>query len=172
MEENLPKTGKYSFNYGLILGGINTAFGIMLYTIDAHTSESPIGMVVGVAIMVAVVFWAIFNFRKANNGFLSLAEALKLGAGIALISGIIAIIYQLVLVNFLDPDFPSKIMDARLAEPLANGDITAEQAAQQKEMSIEFWWMGYPVLLILNILIGLAVGLVGGLIFKKQKPAY
>jgi hypothetical protein len=33
-------------------------------------------------------------------------------------------------------------------------------------------WITYPVILIFNILIGLIVGWIGGLIMKKAKPAY
>lgn len=172
VEENPPKTGKYSLNYGLILGGIGVAFGIMLFLQDAHTSQSPGVMAVGILLTAGVIFWGIYNFRKANGGYLTLGQALKLGAGIALIAGIVSVLFNIILVNYLDPDAPSKIMDARLAEPLANGDITAAQAEQQKEMSLQYWWMGYPVIVIVNVLIGLVIGLIAGLIFKKPKPAY
>lgn len=172
MEENQPKTGKFSLNYGLILGGISVVFGIMLYTQDMHTSQSPALMIIGIVLAAVVTFIGISNFRKANEGFLTLSQALKIGAGIALISAIIAVVYNLVLVNIIDPDTPSKIMDARLGPALESGEITQEQFDVQKEQSIQFWWMGYPVLLILNILIGLVLGLISGLILKKAKPAY
>lgn len=172
MEENQPKTGKFSLNYGLILGLISVVFGIMLYTQDMHTSQSPALMIIGIVLAAIVTFIGISNFRKANEGFLTLSQALKIGAGIALISAIIAIIYNLVLVNVIDPDAPSKIMDARLGPALESGEITQEQFNVQKDQSIKFWWMGYPVLLILNILIGLVLGLISGLILKKAKPAY
>jgi len=172
MEENQPKTGKFSLNYGLILGGISVIFGVMLYTQDMHTSQSPALMIIGIALAAVVTFIGISNFRKANEGFLTLSQALKIGAGIALISAIIAIIYNLVLVNVIDPDTPSKIMDARLGPALESGEITQEQFDLQKEQSIKFWWMGYPFILIINILIGLILGLITGLILKKDKPAY
>ncbi|UII79131.1 DUF4199 domain-containing protein [Flagellimonas sp. CMM7] len=172
MEENQPKTGKFSLNYGLILGLVSVVFGIMLYTQDMHTSQSPALMIIGIVLAAIVTFIGISNFRKANEGFLTLSQALKIGAGIALISAIIAIVYNLVLVNAIDPDAPSKIMDARLGPALESGEITQEQFNVQKDQSLKFWWMGYPVLLILNILIGLVLGLISGLILKKAKPAY
>jgi len=172
MEENQPKTGKYSLNYGLILGGISVAFGLMLYTIDAHTSQDPINTVINIVLMVGITFWGIHSFRKANGGFLKLGEAVKLGAGIAVVAGVIGVIYLLLLSNVLDPDFAEKATEARLAEAVASGQITAEQSAQQKELSVQWFWVGYPIILIFNIIIGLVIGLVGGLIFKKAKPAY
>ncbi|WP_222984485.1 DUF4199 domain-containing protein [Flagellimonas meishanensis] len=172
MEEQQPKTGKFSLNYGLILGGISVVFGIMLYTQEMHTSQSSALMVIGIAIAAVVTFLGISAFKKANGSYLSLSEALKIGAGIALIAGIIGIVYNIVLVNYIDPDAPSKIMDARLGPALMNGEITQEEFDMQKEQSIKFWWMGYPIILIINILIGLVLGLVTGLILKKSKPAY
>ncbi|PRX54364.1 DUF4199 domain-containing protein [Flagellimonas meridianipacifica] len=172
MEVQQPKTGKFSLNYGLILGGISLVFGVLLYTQDLHTSQSPGIMIFGIVIAAIVTFLGIQAFKKANGGYLSLGEALKIGAGVALISAIVAIIYNLVLVNVLDPDAPSKIMDARLGPALESGEITQEQFDQQKEQSINFWWMGYPIILIFNILIGLVLGLISGLILKKAKPAY
>ncbi|UCE69650.1 MAG: DUF4199 domain-containing protein [Flavobacteriaceae bacterium] len=170
MEANPPKTGKFSLNYGLILGGLGVIFGLMLFMSDAHTSQSPVNSIISIVMSLGVIFWGILNFRKANEGFLSIGEALKLGAGIALVAGIVSVLYVMILSNVLDPDFPSKVMDARLAD--VAGDFTPEQLQQQKEMGLKFWWFGYPVILIVNIIIGLIIGLVGGLIFKKVQPDY
>jgi len=172
MESNPPKTGKFSLNYGLILGGIGVVFGLMLYMADAHTAQSTVNSVVSLVLSVGVIFWGILNFRKANGGYLTIGQALKLGAGIALIAGIISVLYLLLLSNVLDPDFASKSMDARLAEAAADNNLTPEQIQQQKEMGLKFFWVGYPIILIANIIIGLIIGLVGGLIFKKAQADY
>ena len=172
MEETQPKTGKFSLNYGLILGGISVVFGLMLYSMDAHYTQDPATTIISILIMVGITAWAIFNFRKANGGYLSLGQALKIGAGIALIAGIIGVLYTILLANVIDPDFAAKVMDNRLADAAASGDLTPEQIQQQKEMGIKFFWMGYPFIIIINILIGLVIGLVAGLILKKEKPAY
>ncbi len=172
MEENQPKIGKFSLNYGLILGIISVVFGIMLYSMDAHYSRDPANTVISIVIMVAVIIWGIYSFRKANNGFLALGQALKLGAGIALISGIIAIIYTMVLANVMDPDFAVKVAEAQKAAAEADGQMTAAQIEQQYDGTINYFWISYPFILIFNIILGLVIGLIGGLILKKSKPAY
>jgi hypothetical protein len=172
MEANPPKTGKFSLNYGLILGGLAVIFGVMLFMSDAHTSQSPVNSIISIAMSIGVIFWGILNFKKANDGYLTLGQALKLGAGIALVAGIITVLWTMLLANVLDPDFPSKVMDTRLAEVAEEANMTPEQIQQQKEMGLKFWWFGYPVILIFNIIIGLVIGLVGGLIFKKAQPDY
>lgn len=172
MEATAPKTGKYVLNYGLILGALGVVFGVMLYILDAHTSREPSTMVISLLMTIGVIFWAVYEYRKDNNGLLSIGQALKLGAGIGLIAAILGILWQLVLVEFLDPEFPAKVMDIQTQELVASGELTPEQAQQQKEMGIKFFWFGYPVYLIMSILIGLVVGLVAGLVFKRSQPAY
>ncbi len=172
MEENQPKTGKFSLNYGLILGLVLVVFSVMLYTMDAHTSRDPANQVISIVIMVGIISWGIFNFRKANSGYLSLSQALKLGAGIALISGIIAIIYTAFLSNVLDPEFAVKVAEIQKAADEAAGELTTQQIQQRYNGTIDFFWISYPFILIFNILLGLVIGLLAGLVLKKQKPSY
>ena len=172
MEENQPKVGKFSLNYGLILGLISVVFGIMLFTMDAHYSQDPANTVISIVIMVAVTIWGIYSFRKANSGYLSLGQAVKLGAGIALIAGIIGVIYTMVLANVMDPEFATKIAELNKVKAEADGQMSAEQIQMQYDNTINYFWFGYPVILIFNIILGLLIGLVGGLILKKAKPAY
>ncbi|WP_297792088.1 DUF4199 domain-containing protein [uncultured Eudoraea sp.] len=172
MEENQPKTGKFSLNYGLILGAISVIFGIMLYSMDAHTSQDPSNTVISIVIMVAVIIWGIISFRKANGGFLTLGEALKLGAGIALVAAIIAVLYTVLMANVIDPDFALKIAENQKAAGEAAGTMSAEQLQQQYDGTINYFWISYPFILIFNIIAGLIIGLIGGLILKKAKPDY
>ncbi len=172
MENNAPKIGKFSLNYGLILGGLGVIFGLMLFLSDAYVTQSPVNSIINIAMSTGVIFWGILNFRKANGGYLKVGQALKLGAGIALIAGIFSVLWTMFLSNVLDPEFPSKIMDLQMAELAETTDMTPEQLQQQKELGLNFWWFGYPVILIASIVIGLIIGLVGGLIFKKAAPDY
>lgn len=172
MEENQPKTGKFSLHYGLILGAVSVVFGLMLFSMDAHYSQDPINTAINIVIMVAVIIWGIFNFRKANGGFLTLSEALKLGAGIALVAGIIGILYIILLSKVLDPDFVVKLADMQRSTSQASGEFTDAQIQQQYDGTVNYFWFSYPVILIFNIIAGLIIGLIGGLILKKAKPDY
>ena len=173
MEENQPTTGKYSLNFGALAGGIGIVFGIMLYTMDMHYERGLAVQATQIAILAAVIALGICQFKKANLGFLSLSEALKLGAGIALISGIIGLIYFFVFSNYVEPDFMDNMYEIGKQQAMENNpELTEEQIDQGIEMQKSFAWISYPVILILNVIIGLVVGLIAGLILKKQKPAY
>ncbi len=117
---------------------------------------------------VAITWWAIFNFRKANGGLLSLGEAIKLGIGIALISGVIYIVYMIFLSSVLDTEFITKIAENGKAAAEEAGVMTSAQIDQQYQGTIDYFWVSYPFILIINIIIGLIIGLIGGLIFKKS----
>ena len=171
MEKQVPKITAFSLRYGLILGGISVVFGMMLYLQNLHIDSNPVFMIAGVVFMAMVIFWGIINFKKANEGFLTLGQALKMGAGIALISALIGILYNLILIYYIDPETPSKIMEARLEPILKSGQITQEQFDQQKAQSVKYWWMGYPVVLVLNSFVGLILGWVTGAFLKKVQPA-
>lgn len=168
MDSTLPKTGKFSLNFGLLLGVVGVVFALMLFLIDAHTTQSPAVQVVNVVISVSVIFWGILNFKKANGGYLKIGEALKLGAGIAVVAGIIQVVYTIFMANVLDPEFASKMMDLRMAEAVEQGTLTSDQIENAKEMGEKFFWFGYPIMLIVSVVFGLIIGLVGGLVFKKS----
>lgn len=168
MDSTQPKTGKFSLNFGLLLGVVGVVFALMLFLIDAHTTQSPAVQVVNVVISVSVIFWGILNFKKANGGYLKIGEALKLGAGIAVVAGIIQVVYTIFMANVLDPEFASKMMDLRMAEAVEQGTLTSDQIENAKEMGEKFFWFGYPIMLIVSVVFGLIIGLVGGLVFKKS----
>lgn len=169
MENTQPSTGKYSLNYGLLLGAVGVAFSLMLFFVDAHTNtRNPVVTVVNIVLSVAVIFWGILSYKKANGGYLKIGEALKMGAGISLIAGVIQVLYTLLLVNVLDPEYVSKVMDLQMAEAVEQGTMTSDQIQQAKEMGMKFFWFGYPLMLIVSVVFGLIIGLVGGLIFKKS----
>jgi hypothetical protein len=168
MEQTQPKIGKFSLNYGLILGAISVVFGLMLYSMDAHANQDSSSQVIGIVLAVAITMWAIFNFRKANGGLLSLGQAIKLGTLIALISGVIYIVYLIFLSNVLDTEFISKIAENSKAAAEEAGVMTTAQIDQQYQGTIDYFWVSYPIILIINVIIGLVIGLIGGLIFKKS----
>ena len=172
MEQQPPKTGKFALNYGIILGAISVAFGIILYSMDMHLERNWTVGAVGILIMASIIAMGILAYKKANGALLSLGQALKVGMGIALIGAIISVIYQYVLVNFIDVDAIDKIMELQKAQFAENSKLTPEQIDQQIEMSKKFFWVGYPIILIVNLFFGFIISLIAGLIMKKTESEY
>ncbi len=172
MEETQASIKKTSLNYGLLLGLISIVFSLMLYFMDLHLQQNPVITIVGVLISVAIIFLGIYNFKKANGGFLTLKEGLKAGFGITFVSAIIMLIYNLVFAYGIEPEFATQVMEMKKAEMMESGKMTTEQINQQVEMSIKYFWMGYLVFFVLGLLIGFIISLISGLILKKAKSTY
>jgi len=173
MEEQQPKTGKFALNYGLLLGLISVVFGVMLYTQKMHYERNTGIIVISIVIMAAIIFVGVNAFKKANGGYLSISEALKVAVGIAVIGAVISLAYQFVLTNYIEPDFMDKAIEMAKPEAMAqNPNMTEEQWEQGVEMQKSFAWLQYPIGLIINCVLGLILGLVTGLILKKSKADY
>ncbi|MGF1558747.1 MAG: DUF4199 domain-containing protein [Flavobacteriaceae bacterium] len=173
MEENQPKTGKLALMFGLLTGGVGIIFAIMLFTMEMQYERGVAVQGVQIAILAAGIILAVAQFKKTNSGYLNISQALKVGAGVALIAGIAGLLWFFVFSNFIEPDFMDKSMElAKVKTFEDNPKMTEEQWTQGVEMQKKFAWITYPVILIFIIIIGLIVGLVSGLVMKKQNPAY
>ena len=174
MEEQIeqpPKTGTYALIYGGLLGALGVVFGIILFIMDLHYQGGLSLLIINLLITLAFISFGIYAFRKQNAGYISFGEALKIGVGIALIGGIIGIIYQQVLVNVLDPEFVDKSLELGRAQLTENTSLTTEQINQRIEGQRRFSTPLYQVAfgLIGSIVFGFILSLIPGLALKRSK---
>lgn len=168
--ENQPKTGKYALNFGLLLGAIGIIFALILYSMDLQYEQGWTLFIVNILIMAAVVCFGISQFKKANGGYLTLVQALKVGLGIALVAAIVSIIYQMIFINVIEPEFQTNVMEIRKNEMIAkNPGMTQEQVDGAVEMMEKF--SGPTAIIIFSLVgslfFGFLISLIGGLIMKK-----
>ena len=104
MENQTPSIKTTIINYALILSAISIAFNLMLYFLDMHYQQSQMAGIVGIVIMIGVLIYSFIDYKKLNEGYLSLSEALKIGLGISALAGLIGVAYTFVLTEFLDPN--------------------------------------------------------------------
>ncbi|MEX0275797.1 MAG: DUF4199 domain-containing protein [Flavobacteriaceae bacterium] len=173
MEGTTPKIGKFSLNYGLLLGVISVIFSLMLFFQEMHYERNFAIQAIGIVILFAVAAYAISQFKKANNGHLSLGQALKIGTGVAVVGGVISLIYFFLLSNVIEPDYMDKVNELSKVKAFEdNPNLTQEQWDQGMEMQEKFMWISYPVILIINAILGLISGLIIGLIMKKNPDSH
>ncbi len=173
MENQKITTAKTALNFGLILGGISIVYSLMLLFLDMHYQGETATSLIGYFILIGGVFWAIRHFKKNNDGFITLSEALKTGVGTALISALIVCIYTFILTQYLDPEFLDKSIEYQKQKLLQeNPEISVENVNKmfdmQKEFSGPFMISGF--IIIFNLFFGFIVSLIVGLIVKKSKP--
>lgn len=171
MEENKPKTGKYALNYGLLLGGAGVIFAFMLYTADMHYQGGIAVMLISLALTIAGIVLAMIQFRKANGGFMSFSQALKVGVGVSLVAGIIGIIFNQIMANVIDPDMMAKAMEMQRNQLMETTSMTPEQIDAQMEMGKKFSTPTMQIVfgLVFSLFIGFVVSLIAGLILKRQE---
>jgi len=172
--ENSPlKTSTYALRYGLLLGLISVVFGVMIFMLEMHYQQDQKIGIVSLAINLILIILGLVAFKKANGGYISLAQALKTGLGIALIAGIIAVTYQLILVTVLDPDTIQKTIDFQMEKiRMEQPELPAETLDQIESMQRKFTspWMMVAIGLVFSLFIGFVFSLIGGLIIKKSRP--
>lgn len=173
MEKIEPKTGKFALNYGLLTGLVGVVFAVMLFVTNMHYEQVTSIQLIQILILAIGIVMAIIQFKKAGGGLLTISEALKVGAGVALIAGIVGLLWFFIQSNFIEPDYLDKVYEiGKIKAMKDNPSLTEEQIDQGIEMQKGLAWVMYPVGLIINVLIALVISLIAGLILKKEEAAY
>ena len=159
--------------YGLIYGGLAVVFNIMLFIMDMHYQGGSLQQWTGLIIMVGSITFAQIAYRKLNDGYLNLSEAIKVGLGVTLIGILIAVVYGWFQAIVLDPNQIEKATEFALNQAIdQNPEMTDEMIAMTQEW-IE--WGSSPGISTafafgFGLIFGGIVSLVTGLIVKKSRP--
>jgi len=174
MENQNPAT-KTMLTYGLYIGILSVIISLLNYSFGnlfkPHWSVSLVGALVFIAFMV----YALKEYKAQNDGFLKLGEAIKIGLGIALVSAIIGIVYQLILMYVLEPEYMTKMAEFQEHAILEKyPEMDEAQLETALSMSKKFTSPGILVAMSLagSLFFGLIVSLIAGLIMKKDKNEY
>jgi DNA-binding transcriptional regulator of glucitol operon len=161
MEEDKPNTGKTALNFGLILGGISIVFAMMLYSLDMHYQGGMLVLGVSVILMIAVIVLGMLQFKKANNGFMTLGQGLKVGLGIAIVGGVMGILFNQVMAGIIDPEMMEKAMEYQ------KGVLMETQLEMGKKFSTPSMQIVFG--LVYSLVAGFIFSLIAALILKKQE---
>lgn len=173
MEHEQATAKKFVLNYGLLLGIVSVIFGVIMYVMNAHLDPGMIYTIIGFLVLIVIISLAIKAFKSENGGFLSLGEALKVGIGVAVIGGIIAALWSFVLMNYIEPDYMSQLMEVQREKMIeAQPEMTQAQLDATAEMTAKFSspLMVMAFSLIGNLFFGLVISLIAGLIMKNKNP--
>ncbi|MFI2742853.1 DUF4199 domain-containing protein [Zhouia sp. PK063] len=169
MESQKPSTGKFALTWGLIMGITISTFSAIMYSMDLLLTQQGASTIVGLIIIIVCIVVGIIQFKKANDGFLSIPEAIKIGIGAALISGVISIAFQLILSHVIDPSLIEKTAAISRQAMEETGKYTEEQIQKGLDMQKKFAWITYPIILIFNLFLGFVVAIITGAIMKKSE---
>ena len=170
MDTEKKSSSKISLHYGIILGVISILISVAVYAMGMQYEQDWKMGSIGIIAMIAVIFLGIKKFKELNDGYLTIGQALKTGVGIALIGGIISVIYTYVFMTFIEPDFMANTM-AKAQEKMMeqNPNLTDEQVEQATAMMSKF---SSPAItsafsLIGSLFFGFIIALISGFIQKN-----
>lgn len=171
MENTQVSTKKIIVNYGLLLGIVSVVFGVILYVTDGYMDQNWVHSLIGFIILIGGIVFGIKAYKTANGGFLTLGEGLKVGIGIALIGGLISVIWTLLLMQVIEPDMMEKMAEiSREKMQEQYPDFTQEQLDQSAAMAEKF---SSPFIisafsLLFNLFFGFIFSLVASLVMQKK----
>lgn len=115
---NTSEIRKMAANYGLIMGLIGLVFAAIQYAVgdfSLGSSANPgqyiysgINFIIGLVILVM----AMNKLKLRNNGFLPFGKGFRLGFSIYIFSAIVGIIWLMIYMYILEPEYQAQIMDA------------------------------------------------------------
>ena len=132
------KISSFMLLYGAILGVLSAIFSFMLYTMDMHYQGGAFVTIVSIVLSTALYAVAMYQFRNANNNLMSFWQGVKIGVGVAVISGIIVILFNILLTKVIDPDTMTKAMNFQREQLIESTEMTIEQIDAQLEMMQQF----------------------------------
>lgn len=173
METQSASLKKIAINYGVLLALLSIVLQVISYVLDAHIDRPWWLTVLQLLISVSVIVYGIKAYKTGNAGYLSLGQALKTGLAISLIAGVIAIIFNYIFMNYIDPDFVQNTLDFSREQMIEqNPNMTQQQIDAAMEMSAKFMspWIMSAFAMIATLFFGFIISLIAGLIMKKNPP--
>jgi len=174
MEHETISSKKIMTTYGIGLGITLILISVLMYVTGMVYEGKNWPMVVYYLLFPAVLILGIYSYKKKNNGFLTLTDALKVGMAIAAISGLVYALYNIIFNYFIEPDFVEQMAEVTRTKLMENPNITEEQI----EMSLKWGKkMGGPIFggaffILMSVFFGFIYSLISGLIMQKKEELY
>ncbi|MDX1463925.1 MAG: DUF4199 domain-containing protein [Marinirhabdus sp.] len=175
MEHPTASVKKVALPYGAILGLLTVFLSVIVYVMDL-TYEQPWWQgLIGFLFLIAVIVYGLKTFKTNNSGFLSLTEAIKVGLAITLVSALIGVVFNLIFMYVIEPDFTANMLAANETKMIEqNPNMTQEQI--DMSLGISETIMSPAILsaisVIMALFFGFIVSLISGLVMKNKRPEH
>ncbi|WP_159948233.1 DUF4199 domain-containing protein [Polaribacter septentrionalilitoris] len=168
--ENQVNTKSIILNNGLYLGLTGVLVGLILYATGSAIELQWINTIVSIVATVAFIILGIKKYKEENGGYISWGQGVKVGMGIAMVSGIIAVIYTLLFTNVIAPEFQQQAMEVQQKAWLDAG-MTEEQIESAAEMTQKFQTPGIltAVILASAAFFGFIISAIVAAVMKKSE---
>jgi len=168
--ENQLSSKSFTLNNGVSLGIAMVLFSLVMYATGNHLKPHWSGSIITGVLFVGIIVFGIKKFKEANGGFLSWGKGVKIGVGIAVLAGLINVIYSYIFMNFIEPDYMNQMMEIQNQAFIDQG-MTEEQIDVANEMSEKFQSPGIVAAMgiIAYAIGGFIVSAIAAAIMKKSE---
>jgi cytochrome c biogenesis protein CcdA len=168
--ENQANSKNLMVNNGIILGVASVLFLLVMYATGNHLAPHWSASVVNAIIFIGIIVYGIKQYKAANNDFLSWGQGVKVGVGVAIVGGLIVVIYNYLFMNFIEPEFMSQMMEVQNQAFLDQG-LTEEQIEAANAMTSTFSSPGIlaAVGIISYAIGGFIISAIAAAIMKKSE---
>jgi hypothetical protein len=104
---------------GFTLGVVYICIDILKYLGGAEYFVNTYVGVLSILIAVVVPIYYTFKFRASNEGFIDFRTAFSSCTGILLAAGFIELVFQILLLNIIDTQFASELLDVSINTAVA-----------------------------------------------------
>ncbi len=169
--ENQTSIQKTMLTYGIIIAVLVIIMELANYSFGNMYQPHWIITVLRYVFIIGGVMYAIKTFANAS-GSMNISQGIKLGLGIMLVFAIIKVVYLMVFMNVIEPNFLANSLEyTREVMYEKFPDMSEEQIETTLEASKTFTTPTSIALMsvVMNLLGGLILGLIGGAAFKKEE---
>jgi len=172
MENQKSSAKQLMLSYGVYLGLISILINVVNYAVgDIYRPHWGI-QVVSIIITIALIVFALKKFKEGNEGLMSLSQALKIGLGMSLVSGIIYVIYLFAFTGAIETEFFANMQEVQYQNMVEKYPTFTEEQLEAGRKNIEaFSGMGVTsaIVLIFSLFFGFVISLIAGLIMKRTE---
>ncbi len=170
MEHQKPSIKPIAYTYGIYLALLSISGIVILYVLNEE--KNWIISLISFLITIVIYYYGISKYKKENANVLSIKDALKVGMGMAVISGVISAIYAVIHYGIIAPEFMEGIREKAMDEMLSkNPDMEGEALEMGTKMVNMFtskFFMA-TMFMISSLFFGFIISLITGAIMKNDK---
>lgn len=168
--ENQISSKNIMINYGVYLAVASILINLIFYATGTLISLGWLIGIIGFGLVIAIIIFGIKKYKEANNGIISWGQAVKIGVGISIVSGVIGVLYNLIFNNYIDPTMQDQIMDIQ-RQAWADANMTSEQIEAAEEMANNFSspTITSAIQIVASAFFGFIISAIAGAIMKKTE---
>ena len=168
--ENQANSKSFIVNNGLMLGVASILVSLIVYATGNHLPPHWSISLISIALTIGAIIYGSNQFKKANSGFMSWGQGVKIGVGIAILAGLIGAIYNYVFMTCIEPNYMEQLMEIQ-NQKLFDGGMSEEQIEAANEMSKKFTspLMGVAFSIIGSAIFGFIISAITSAVMKKTE---